>query len=384
MRDDFESGLRRRVAGRSCGGCRSTTPRSPATAPFPPVACNAPWMSVVIEADGVVRPCFFHEPIGNIREAPLATIVARRTCRRSAQTLDVGTQPGLRPLRVLDEDRLEERAVAVERVAAAETRSAPSTASRPSYDRSNAENRDACAACGGERSRRCSAHVPRGVARPRPRLRSGHRRRGARARTATGSPAIDWSPAMVDEARRRVRRRRARIASTSITSASTSSIALAPARVRRAPARTSARSTASPISQRAARLIARRLRPGGVLVASVIGRVCPWEIALYASRGDWPRAAIRFARGVRRRCRSNGRTVWTRYYTPGGVRAACSSAPGSRACRCERSACSCRRRTCRRLPTAIRRSSRALERLDDAVGAWPGFGTLGRSLSRSC
>lgn len=31
-----------------------------------PVAprCNAPWVSSVIETDGTVRPCFFHEPIG--------------------------------------------------------------------------------------------------------------------------------------------------------------------------------------------------------------------------------------------------------------------------------------------------------------------------------
>jgi Fe-coproporphyrin III synthase len=33
-----------------------------------PVAprCNAPWVSAVVEADGSVRPCFFHEPIGRI------------------------------------------------------------------------------------------------------------------------------------------------------------------------------------------------------------------------------------------------------------------------------------------------------------------------------
>jgi MoaA/NifB/PqqE/SkfB family radical SAM enzyme len=46
-------------------------------ADFPPVACNAPWVSVVVEADGRVRPCFFHEPIGSVRELPLATIVER-------------------------------------------------------------------------------------------------------------------------------------------------------------------------------------------------------------------------------------------------------------------------------------------------------------------
>ncbi len=54
-------------------------------APFPPVACNAPWVSVVIEASGDVRPCFFHAPIGNIRRAPLTDIVAGslRTFRQS-------------------------------------------------------------------------------------------------------------------------------------------------------------------------------------------------------------------------------------------------------------------------------------------------------------
>jgi Fe-coproporphyrin III synthase len=46
-------------------------------APFPPVSCNAPWTSVVVEADGSVRPCFFHQPVGNIRTTPLDTIVHR-------------------------------------------------------------------------------------------------------------------------------------------------------------------------------------------------------------------------------------------------------------------------------------------------------------------
>ena len=35
----------------------------PARAP----ACNAPWKSAVIEADGTVRPCFFHGSIGNLK-----------------------------------------------------------------------------------------------------------------------------------------------------------------------------------------------------------------------------------------------------------------------------------------------------------------------------
>jgi MoaA/NifB/PqqE/SkfB family radical SAM enzyme len=44
--------------------------------PFPRVDCNAPWMSVYIAPDGTVRPCFFHPPLGNIRDRPLADLMA--------------------------------------------------------------------------------------------------------------------------------------------------------------------------------------------------------------------------------------------------------------------------------------------------------------------
>jgi MoaA/NifB/PqqE/SkfB family radical SAM enzyme len=44
---------------------------------FPPVACNAPWVSAVVEADGTVRPCYFHRPIGNIRDKTLGEILRR-------------------------------------------------------------------------------------------------------------------------------------------------------------------------------------------------------------------------------------------------------------------------------------------------------------------
>jgi len=65
----------------------------------------------------------------------------------------------------------------------------------------------------------------------------------------------------------------------------------------------------------AAAEIHRVLRPGGVLVASVIGRVCPWEIALYLGRGEIRRAFVRFRRGFVAVPLKRG-TVWTRYYTP--------------------------------------------------------------------
>jgi MoaA/NifB/PqqE/SkfB family radical SAM enzyme len=62
------------------------------TGAFPAVACNAPYVSVVVEADGSVRPCFFHEPIGNVRLAPLASIVARNL-PAFRSTLDFGSNP---------------------------------------------------------------------------------------------------------------------------------------------------------------------------------------------------------------------------------------------------------------------------------------------------
>jgi len=65
----------------------------------------------------------------------------------------------------------------------------------------------------------------------------------------------------------------------------------------------------------AARRIAQRLKPGGTFVASIIGRVCPWEIALYGLRRDWKRLRVRYARGFVP-VAFYGRTVWTRYYRP--------------------------------------------------------------------
>lgn len=63
------------------------------------------------------------------------------------------------------------------------------------------------------------------------------------------------------------------------------------------------------------RACARLLRPGGALVFSVIGRVCPWEIAHYLSRARWQRVRVRFARDFAP-VRLNGHTTWTHYYSP--------------------------------------------------------------------
>jgi SAM-dependent methyltransferase len=60
---------------------------------------------------------------------------------------------------------------------------------------------------------------------------------------------------------------------------------------------------------------ARLLRPGGHLIFSVIGRVCPWELGYYLLRLHPRRALVRFARAMTA-VRLNAHTVWSRYYTP--------------------------------------------------------------------
>ena len=60
---------------------------------FPVVRCNAPWVSAVIEADGSVRPCFFHEVIGDIRESTLEEIINSDNSITFRKNLDVATNP---------------------------------------------------------------------------------------------------------------------------------------------------------------------------------------------------------------------------------------------------------------------------------------------------
>ena len=58
---------------------------------FPFKKCNAPWVSTVVEADGTVRPCFFHQPIGNIREASLSEILNGEKATAFRKTLDMNS-----------------------------------------------------------------------------------------------------------------------------------------------------------------------------------------------------------------------------------------------------------------------------------------------------
>ncbi len=62
-------------------------------AELPPPSCNAPWVSAVVEADGAVRPCFFHPAYGNLREAPLAEILNGPEAVAFRRRLDVARDP---------------------------------------------------------------------------------------------------------------------------------------------------------------------------------------------------------------------------------------------------------------------------------------------------
>lgn len=53
--------------------------------------CNAPWVSVVVEADGTVRPCFFHKAYGNIKNAALENILNGDRAVAFRKNLDINS-----------------------------------------------------------------------------------------------------------------------------------------------------------------------------------------------------------------------------------------------------------------------------------------------------
>jgi MoaA/NifB/PqqE/SkfB family radical SAM enzyme len=57
----------------------------------PETFCNAPWVSSVVEADGTVRPCFFHKPLGNVHERRLDEILNSPEAVAFRRGLDVKT-----------------------------------------------------------------------------------------------------------------------------------------------------------------------------------------------------------------------------------------------------------------------------------------------------
>lgn len=56
--------------------------------------CNAPWTSAVIEADGSVRPCFFHQPFGRIdSKTSLLEVLNNPAAVTFRDSLDIATNP---------------------------------------------------------------------------------------------------------------------------------------------------------------------------------------------------------------------------------------------------------------------------------------------------
>jgi Fe-coproporphyrin III synthase len=60
---------------------------------FPENHCNAPWVSTVVEADGTVRPCFFHRSLGNIHDRSLDEILNGVEAIAFRRELDVRRDP---------------------------------------------------------------------------------------------------------------------------------------------------------------------------------------------------------------------------------------------------------------------------------------------------
>ena len=62
-------------------------------APYPRQRCNAPWVSAVIEPDGRVRPCYFHEPYGRLDGADIRDVINSPAAQAFRRGLDVNANP---------------------------------------------------------------------------------------------------------------------------------------------------------------------------------------------------------------------------------------------------------------------------------------------------
>jgi MoaA/NifB/PqqE/SkfB family radical SAM enzyme len=60
---------------------------------LPAHRCNAPWVSAVVEADGAVRPCFFHPAYGHLGDAPLEQTLNSPAAVAFRRALDVSANP---------------------------------------------------------------------------------------------------------------------------------------------------------------------------------------------------------------------------------------------------------------------------------------------------
>ena len=317
--------------------------------------------------------------IGNIRDDAARRHRARQPAGVSARRSTSAATRSARGACARCRTELEERAVAV---------AAPRRARRSSDTQARVRRR-------GGRLRPVERRQPAAVrdARSARSRRSSPRRRPARTCSISAAvpgpttrrwrapaitvTAIDWSPAMVDEARQRIRQAPGSTsASTCTSSASTSSIGWPPAPFDAACSNFGPLNCVPDLAARRA-LIAERLRPGGVLVASVIGRVCPWEIALLPGarrlaracasasherlRGRAARTAGRSGRATTRRRSSSGRSQ-AAGFTRVSLRALGLFAPPPYL-----------EAFAARHPALVERAAA----VEDRIGAWPGIRACG-------
>jgi MoaA/NifB/PqqE/SkfB family radical SAM enzyme len=90
----------RLIATGECGGFIAETPAklkrivSHFRGEFESPPCNAPWVSAVVEADGLVRPCFFQPPIGRLTAGTtLRDVLNGPQAIAFRQQLDIATNP---------------------------------------------------------------------------------------------------------------------------------------------------------------------------------------------------------------------------------------------------------------------------------------------------
>jgi MoaA/NifB/PqqE/SkfB family radical SAM enzyme len=55
--------------------------------------CNAPWVSAVVEVDGTVRPCFFHNKVGSTASHSLEDAINSDDAQQFRSTLNVAENP---------------------------------------------------------------------------------------------------------------------------------------------------------------------------------------------------------------------------------------------------------------------------------------------------
>jgi MoaA/NifB/PqqE/SkfB family radical SAM enzyme len=55
--------------------------------------CNAPWVSAVLEVDGSVRPCFFHNKIGDVNGKTFEQVINGHDARAFRTSLNVSENP---------------------------------------------------------------------------------------------------------------------------------------------------------------------------------------------------------------------------------------------------------------------------------------------------